>query len=391
MDSVRQTPPESPLLIRSTTAAAYAVAAMVHLVTAGLFIGGVLLIVLGFRTAVQPLVGVVLLGMALLLRPRPGRLDAELPTLRRLDAPTLFDLVDRMADAAGVRRVDAIQLGPEFSVTVTHYGVRRRRCLVLGLPLWAAHPTRKPIAAVAHALGRLSGRDLRGDAFVGTALESLNAMARTTRAGNNAHIPSGAPAHSFRAGDVAGGASLFNARTRKGEWLLSIPRAVAAATARLLSWLILPATRRAEFDADDLAARTASTEAAVAALRDRQLARAVGIEVHRLAIATRTLRGDRSATAAQEELWDEVARYSESLREKRGCDETTEPDGVGTVAGPAGLPSEPLRMARLAHEPRRSATITLDEPDRNRIEDELRLPRQALTRKIMRDCVPLTQ
>ncbi|WP_328671124.1 M48 family metallopeptidase [Streptomyces sp. NBC_00328] len=392
MDSVRQTPPESPLLIRWTTVAAYAVAAMVHLVTAGLFTGGVLLIVLGFRTAVQPLVGVVLLGVALLLRPRPGRLDAELPTLRHADAPALFDLVDRMADAAGVRRVDAIQLGPEFSVTVTHYGVRRKRCLVLGLPLWSAHPTRKPIAAVAHALGHLSGRDLRGDAFVGTALESLNAMARTTRTGNDAYIPSGAPAHSFHAGDVAGGASLFNARTRKGEWLLGIPRAAAAATARLLSWLILPATRRAEFDADDLAARMASTEAAVAALQDRQLARAVGIEVHRLAIATRTFKGDRSsATAAQEALWDKVARYSESLREKRGCDETTEPDGIGTVVGPAGLPSGPLRVARLARVPGGGAAITLDELDRNRIEDELRRPKQVLTRKVVRDCVPLTQ
>ncbi|MER5395038.1 M48 family metallopeptidase [Streptomyces sp. NPDC002599] len=391
MDSVRQTPPESPFLVRCRTAAAYAVAAVVHLVTAGLFIGGVLLIVLGFRTVVQPMVGVVLLGMALLLRPRPGRLDAELPTLRHVDAPALFDLVDRMADAAGVRRIDAIQLGPEFSVTVTHYGIRRRRCLVLGFPLWAAHPTRKPIAAVAHALGRLSGHDLRGDAFVGTALESLDAMARPKRAGNSAHVPSGAPAHSYRAEDVAGAASLFNARTRKGEWLLGIPRAAAAATARLLSWLVLPATRRAEFDADDLAARMASTEAAIAASQDRQLARAVGIEVHRLAIAIRTLKGDRSATAAQEALWEEVARYSGTLREERGRDETTEPDGIGTVVGPAGLPSEPLRMARLAREPRRGATITLDELDRNRIEDELRRPGQVLTRKIMRDCVPLTQ
>ncbi|MFJ9868876.1 hypothetical protein [Streptomyces sp. NPDC101165] len=139
-----------------------------------------------------------------------------------------------------------------------------------------------------------------------------------------------------------------------------------------------------------MAARTASTEAAIAALQDRHLAGAVGMEVHRLAIETRTLVGGRSAAATQEELWDKVARYAESLREQQGPDETTEPEGIGTVVGTAGFPSETLRMARLARAPRRSATITLDEPDRNRIEDELRLPKQALARKVMRDCVPLT-
>ncbi|MFF4571762.1 M48 family metallopeptidase [Streptomyces sp. NPDC001410] len=363
---------------------------MVHLVTAGLFIGGVLLIVLGFRTVIQPMLGLVLLGLALPLRPRPGRLDAELPTLRHADAPVLFDLLDRMADAAGVRRFDAVQLGPEFSVTVTHYGVRRKRCLVLGLPLWAAHPAQQPIAAVAHALGHLAGHDLRRNAFVGTALESLNTAALTMRARNNASITSSVSALSWNAGKVEGGAARFNARTRTGEWVLWLPRAAATATAHLLLWLTLPVTRRAEFDADDVAARTASTEAAIAALQDRRLAAAVGMEVHRLAIETRTLTGHRSTTAAQEELWDKAARYAESLREQRGRDEDTDFEGMGTVVGAAGFPSETLRMARLAHAPTRSATITLDEPDRSRIEDELRLPKQALARKVMRDCVPLT-
>ncbi|MPY31611.1 hypothetical protein FNH09_10050 [Streptomyces adustus] len=390
MDSARPIPPDSPAPIRYATAAAYAVAAVVHLVTAGLFIGGVLLIVLGLRTVVQPVLGALMLGVALSLRPRPGRLDAELPTLRHADAPVLFALVDRMADVAGVRRVDAIQLGPEFSVTVTHYGIRRKRCLVLGLPLWTAHPTGKPIAALAHALGSLSGRDLRSSAFVGVALESLEAMARTMRAGDSADASSSVDVYAWRADDVAGAASRFDARTRKGAWLVRIPGAAAAWTARLLLWLTEPAARRAQFDADDLAARMASTEAAIDALQDRRSARAVGIEVHRLVIATRTLTGDRSTSAAQEEFWDKVARYSESLRAQRAGDEATEPEGGVTVVGAAGLPSEPLRMARLARVPRHSAAITLDELDRDRIDDELRLPRQVLTRKVMRDGVPLT-
>jgi len=93
--------------------------------------------------------------------------------------------------------------------------------------------------------------------------------------------------------------------------------------------------------------------------------------------------------APPEELWDKAARYAESLREQRGCEEATEPVGIGTVIDTAGFPSDSSRMARLAHAPRRSAAITLDEPDRSRIEDELRLPKKALARKVMRDCVPL--
>ncbi|MGW2824021.1 hypothetical protein ACWC24_23950 [Streptomyces sp. NPDC001443] len=390
MDRVRQTPPESPALVRWATVAAYAVAAVVHLVTAGLLIGGVLLIVLGFRTVVQPMLGLILLGLALPLCPRPGRLDAELPTLRHADAPVLFGLLDRMADATGARRLDSIQLGPEFAVTVTRYGVRRKRCLVLGLPLWAAGPTQQSIAAIAHALGHLAGHDLRDDAFVGSALKSLDAAARTMRARTNPYVRSSVPAHSWQAGKVATGAARFNARTWTSEWALAIPRAAVAATARLLRRLTLPVARRAEFAADDVAARTASTEAAVAALLDRDLARAVGLEVHRLAIRARTLTGDRSATAAPEELWDKAARCAESLREQRGRGEATDPEGGGAAAGTAGLPSETLRMDRLTRAPRHSATIALDEPDRNRIEDELRLPGQALARKVVRDCVPLS-
>ncbi|MFD9003300.1 M48 family metallopeptidase [Streptomyces sp. NPDC059582] len=354
-------------------------------------IGAVLLIVLGLRTVIQPLLGVALLALALPLRPRPGRLDPDLPTLRHADAPVLFALLDRVADAAGVRRFDAIQLSPEFSVTVTHYGVRRKRCLVLGLPLWAAQPGRQPLAAVAHAMGHLGGHDLRNDAFVGTALKSLTAGSWTLRARSDTYITANASAHNPHADAVITGARCFNARTRRGQWVLWISRVTTAATARLLLRLTRPVTRHAVFEADDVAARTASTEAAIAALRDRHLADAVTREVHRLAIKARSLTGKRSVTAAQEELWDEVARFVETLREQRGSGQTSEPENSGAVGGTADIPSDTLRVARLSRAPIHHATITLEEPDRNRIEEELRLPKQAVARKVIQDCVPLAR
>ena len=145
--------PESAVSDRFATAAAYAVAGAVHLLTAGLFIGSLMMIVLRFDTFIQPLLGMIPLGLALALRPRLGRLAPDLPVLREADAPALFALLHRTADSAGVRRVDTVQLTAEFDMRVTSYGVLRRRCLVLGLPLWSAYSPQQRIAAVTQALG----------------------------------------------------------------------------------------------------------------------------------------------------------------------------------------------------------------------------------------------
>lgn len=116
------------------TAAAYGVACLVHLATAGLLISGLLLIVLGFTTVVQPLLGLVLLAFAAQLRPRFAGLTSDLPTLRRGEAPALFTLLDAIADEVGVRRVDTVRIGAGFDVRVSTFGIRRRRLLELGLP-----------------------------------------------------------------------------------------------------------------------------------------------------------------------------------------------------------------------------------------------------------------
>lgn len=117
----------------AATAAAYGIACLVHLLTAGLLTGGLLLIVLGFETVVQPVVGLVMLALAGSLRPRFARLDPDLPALRRADAPALYELLDRIADTVGVRRLDAVQVGTDFTVRAGAYGIRRRLKLELGL------------------------------------------------------------------------------------------------------------------------------------------------------------------------------------------------------------------------------------------------------------------
>ncbi|MDT0484553.1 M48 family metalloprotease [Streptomyces doebereineriae] len=347
---------------------------MVHLITAALFIGSVLLIVFGLNTVVQPMMGLALLGLALALRPRIGRLNPDLPTLREADAPALFDLLGGIADTCGVRPPETVQLAAEFSVTVTHYGFSRKRCLVVGLPLWAAYPPQQRVAAVAHALAYAAPRNARSRAFVAMALESLAAGSGTMRTNDTAYISWNANPLAFGADHVAAGARNFNIRGKFSEWVLVIPRAAMSATARLLLWLTLPASWSALLEADDAAARTASSEATVAALNDQDLARPVCVETHRMVIETKTLAPRRSTRAPQQDFWEKLARQAARLREQRGGDATQ--DSLNAS-----------RVARLSAAPRCQAAITLDEPGLTRIADELRRPEKAVVDKIMRDGV----
>ncbi|MFE9497178.1 M48 family metallopeptidase [Streptomyces collinus] len=385
MEHVRHDRPAGSAHVGMPGAAAYAVAGLVHLVTGALFTGSLLLIVVGFHTVTQPLIGFVLLVLALAMRPRVGRLDPDLPTLRPSDAPALFRLLDEVADASGVRHVDAVQFSTAFSVTVTRYGIRRRRCLVLGLPLWVACPPQQRVAAVAQALARTAPHDIRSGAFVGMALESLTAGLRTLRANGDAYIEWTNDPTAWRAGDVAGGARRFNARARSSEWLLWIPRTAMTATARLLLRLTLPATRNSQLEADDATARTASSEAAIAALNDQRLARAIGVEMHRLVIETKTLSRKRPATASQPDFWEAIACHAALLRETRDSDRPTGAEAPAPASDAGRDPFDALRVTRLADHPRHPATVSLDEAGLSRIADELRTTGQALLAKMMRD------
>ncbi|MFI1376643.1 hypothetical protein ACH4UY_32160 [Streptomyces longwoodensis] len=354
------------------TAAARVVAVVVHLATAGLLVGGLALMLGALRRGVLVVPGLVLLASGFALCPRPGRLRPDAPVLRRPDAPELFRLVQDVADAVGVRRVDLIQLTPEFSVTVARYGLRRRPCLLLGLPLWAAHLPQQRVAALAHALAHLSRRHVRHGALIATALDSLAVGSGGVRTSPQARLPYGSLAQAWRAGAIVEAERHFNARGRRSDlasWaVLWIPRAVASATRRLLVRLTRSATQRAETEAELAAARTASSDAVVAVL-DRHLARATTLEMHRLVVEARTFAGRRSATAVQEDLWARLARHAARVRAGQ---DTSRP------ADPEGSPGAP----------RCTAAVTLDAPRLRRIEAELRDAQREVALMVLRDGIP---
>lgn len=187
---------------------------------------------------------------------------------------------------------------------------------------------------------------------------------------------------------VADGTQRFADRSRKSEWLLWIPRTALAATARLLLWLTEPAARRALFEADDASARAASSQAALAALRDRRLARAVGVEMHRLAIEKRTIVRAHRPAASQEDLWERIHAHAVRLR-AQDMPQPSGPDTPSAGPGSTGSDTYTLRIERLVRAPQCPAAITLDGAALARIREELRVPRRTVAHQVLRDGVRL--
>jgi Zn-dependent protease with chaperone function len=149
----------------------YVLAAGVHAVTVAVAVLGIWLCLTG-RLVLVPL-GLLALAIVVLLRPRLGKLDPEVELLDRDEAPQLYALCDAVADAIGARHIDQIGLDPDFNAYYTVVGIRQRRTMVLGTPLWTVLDRQGRVALLGHELGHGANGDNRQGVFVGGALRAL--------------------------------------------------------------------------------------------------------------------------------------------------------------------------------------------------------------------------
>ncbi|MFD6180487.1 M48 family metallopeptidase [Streptomyces goshikiensis] len=264
-----------------------ALALAVHAVTAALAVTGVLLIVLGWETRVQPVVGVVLLAVVVVLRPRPVRLPKDAPLLHRADAPELFGLIDEVGAAIGTAGVHVVVVDPMANAAVTAYGLRGRRMLVLGLGLWEILSPQERVALLGHELGHFAHGDIRHGAITGGALRTLATWLYALAA-----TPARGPLDWF-----------VNAVTFTPRWAVY-------GLLVLLDQLTLRASQRAEYLADASAARVGSTAAALGLMDRLLITETVGVELRRESVAAQTKggRGGREARdRAENGLWERLA------------------------------------------------------------------------------------
>ncbi|WP_437108200.1 M48 family metallopeptidase [Streptomyces sp. enrichment culture] len=340
-----------------------AVSALVHLVTGGLAVGGALLAVLGWETIVQPVLGLLLVSLAAQLRPRLGKVDEE-HFLRRADAPRVFALLDDIAEAVGTRGFDAVRLTPGFAISAVPYGLRGRR-LDVGLALWKTLTPQQRVACLARALGHFATGDVRHRLTVRTALSLLDGPA----------APSGDPDAlreqalavspvSRRADDMAQAAGRFRVDSALSRWGVRLTAWPLKQAARLAQRLAAPVAEEAEHRSDALAARVASTEAAVRARERLALAGAVEAELRRMAVEARTF-GRRNAAQG---LWRQLAAYAADL-----------------PGGAVLRETERVRITLLDEADRCPPLVTLDPTAAEAVDRELEPAERAVAERFVHD------
>ncbi|MFD8200518.1 M48 family metalloprotease [Streptomyces sp. NPDC059701] len=353
---------QEPLPRRDVSAVtATALALTVHGVTVALAVGGVWSVAAGWG-GVGMVAGLVLLALAWALAPRPRRLPDDRPVLFRADAPELFALVDEVARAVDTRSVHAIAVDGSINAAVTTYGVRGRRLLVLGMPLWEVLTPEERIALLGHELAHYANGDTRNGLVVGTAVRSLSLWH---------HILQPLP-------HPSGLEVIVNA-------LYVLPRLLIGGLLVLLVRLTSRAGVRAEYLADRLAARTASKDAAVG-LMDRlliadSLSGLLRTEANRAALGGP--RSTREAAARADELWGRLTAFAASVPEH----EYERQRRVGARRGhqvDATHPPTHLRRACLLADRSEAAAVVPQARRTELIGTELAAARTEVARRLLR-------
>jgi len=280
---------------------------------------------------------VVLVLLAIAVRPRSAKPPDGTMTLRREDAPGLYRLLDDLAGHLGVRGPDRVVLNEDFNASLGEYGPRGTRVLTIGIPLWQALRGQERVALLGHELAHGANGDTRQRALVCRAMQSLIELHKVVRP------------HRTRL-------------THPAVLLLVAVMSAAARIAELTLCLELAltqrASQRAEYLADELAARVASTEAAIAMLEAAPTTRVIW----------RAAR--RSMDQPGPPLWE---RYRTAIDELDPGERARRLDVA--AAKPFRLsdshPPEHLRIAYLRSRPVAEGTFLLDPATERSVQREL--------------------
>lgn len=162
-----------------TRAAVVVISVALLLAIVAMFAGGIALIVVGFPS-LWIIPGTVLVVVAIVLRPRFGRIDPLLEPLTRDQAPTLFRLIDRVADAIGAPGPHVVGVDRDLNAFATAVGLRRTRVLGIGLPLWVMLAPQQRVALLAHELGHFANGDIRRGPLTQLAFTTIGTAAILT-------------------------------------------------------------------------------------------------------------------------------------------------------------------------------------------------------------------
>ena len=333
-------------------AGAVLIALFVHLTTALVATAAVLLMVLGFPNPFFLLIGLLLLLVALLMRPRLGRVptDGLVPSD---DAPQLHGLVAEVAAAAGTRAPDRLRVDAEPGFRLERLGIARHRILTLGLPTWALLEPQERVAQVGYELGREAAGDPGARLVTGTAVQTLTELVLLGEP--DLHSPPGR-------GD--------RRRASQGSLrlLLQPVRLLLALQLRLL----MPSRRRAEYAADQIGARAGGAGVMIGAHEKLMMDWVLDDELRR------SLRGGSMGLLSR---WrDAVLDVPEHELERRRRAARLDSARLG-----ATHPTTPARIEALEQLPPSEPEVVLDGERDAAVEEELTPHRDVIEERLLDD------
>lgn len=237
-----------------STVIAYVIAGLVHGLTLTVAVLGVLLTFFSWPYLIQVVIGVIFLGVAWVLVPKPPKLGKEAIVVSREESPTLYALVDRVTEALDAPKTDTIVVEESYNAAFSQHGWGRKTVLFIGLPYFSILTSQERVALIGHELGHSVNGDIARGFFVGTAIHALatwHAILRPDYLGSDAYGDAYA--------DTGCAVVFANVVMRGLAWpVLGTVHALAQ-----LSWRD---SQRAEYLADALAASAGSTDAQLSTL-----------------------------------------------------------------------------------------------------------------------------
>jgi Zn-dependent protease with chaperone function len=322
--------------------AAFGIALLVHGITFGLAILGVLLIVGSGFHIMFVIYGLILLGIAWVLRPRVPKLDKseEDEIVSREDFPTLYKVVDDVARSLNTSSVSAIIVDDQFNAAFAQVGWRRRKVLYLGLPLLTVLDPQERVAVIGHELAHgVNGDQTRGF-FVGSALWSLVEWHNILTPDSN--DDPGIPVITFFTNII-----MVTLGTFAKLWVSA------------LAHLLWRDSQRAEYLADALAARLGGTEAQLSSLEKLHFARIFDLLAEKAAI-----------NSAKQDLFSEL-RSRIAIVPRRELQRISRVERLRESRLDATHPPTPFRIDFLRAHPVTQPQVVMSQADFEQMEHEL--------------------
>jgi Zn-dependent protease with chaperone function len=284
----------------------------------------------------------------------------------RAQAPALYALLDRYAAELGCQTPERVFLGSRFNASTGRVGVRQVSVLVLGLPLWTVLTGPERVALLGHELAHQVNGDTTHGIWAASARRTIHGWTRLLD-----------PRQTRAERVIAARARRFRYRRRGDSGLAGLlapvlmavvfaPFFLLALGARaLLTRLDLYCGQRAEYLADELAARLAGSEAAHGCMAEL----ALGDAVRGFLTATRNRHHGRGSVDPAG-LWRSVAEYVDSVPETERQRRMIV-DRLHNTRTDRSHPANHLRLALLAARPQLPSAVTVTAEQWAEIDAEL--------------------